>query len=231
MIAVISGATRGIGRAMAFALAKEGYNLAIGARNQEQLQELKSEIISIHSNIKVLAIKTDFGIIAETKAFASAVLKEGEVGIIVNNVGVYNEGTVSSEADELFEKHIAVNLNSAWYLTRPFLKQMKERQQGHIFNICSTACITPRAEAASYSISKMALYAFHKVLCEEMREFKVKVTAILPGSVNTSSWDGIDALKERFIQPEDIANSAIAALKSSPYSLVEEIIMKPLNET
>jgi short-subunit dehydrogenase len=229
MIAVISGGTRGIGRAIAIKLAEAGYHLAIGARNKAELDEFKSALNNRFPEITVQVYPTDFGKPSETKAFAEQVLKTGNVAIVVNNVGVYIPGLISEETDEVFEQHLAVNLKSAWYLTRPFLSQMKERKQGHIFNICSTVSLHPRTEAASYSISKMALYGFHKVLCEEMREHKVKVTAILPGSVNTSSWNGIDAPKSEFIQPDDIANAVISALHAAPNTLVEEVYIRPVD--
>jgi 3-oxoacyl-[acyl-carrier protein] reductase len=230
MFAVISGASRGIGRALAFALAKEGYNLALGARNMAKLKEVKEEISLQFPSLTVFIKKVDFGIPEQVQKFAKDIKQQGTVGIIVNNVGVYTPGTVSTEEDSLLARHMNTNLYSAWFLTRPFLNEMKERGSGHIFNICSVASKTPRANAASYSISKMALYGFHQALCEEMREWGVKVTAIVPGSVNTSSWDGIPAPLESFVQPEDVANAVLNALNTSANAFIDEVVIKPLNK-
>jgi short-subunit dehydrogenase len=231
MIAVISGATRGIGRAMALAFASEGFNLALGARNEHELISFKKELESNFLGIHVLAEKVDFSIKEEVKEFAASVKRAGDpVEVIVNNVGIFYGGTVSNESEDLFEKHMSVNLNSAWYLTRALVKEMMERKSGYIFNICSITSKLPKSDAASYSVSKMAMYGFSKVLTEEMREHNIKVTAILPASVNTSSWNGINAPVNTFVQPEDVANAAITAYKNSTFAFTEEIILKPLDK-
>ncbi len=231
MLAVISGATRGIGRALSFAFAAEGLNLAITARSESDLKTLSEELKLKYPLIEVLFYSADFSKKEEIKAFNSAILEKFQVPeVIINNVGIYTIGKVSEESDEEFEQNMAINFNSAWYFTKPFLPALKIKGKGHIFNICSVVSKEPRASAASYSISKMALYGFNKVLCEEMREYNIKVTAVLPGSVNTSSWKGINAPIETFVQAEDISSAIIAAYKTSAFALTEEIIIKPLDK-
>jgi short-subunit dehydrogenase len=231
MLAVISGATRGIGRAMAFAFASEGFNLAVGARGEKDLKELKQELEKKFPAISVIAHTVDFSQKEQVKGFVNHIKESGEpVEVIVNNVGIYYEGTVSSEPEDLFERHMSVNLSGAWHLTRGLIGHMMERNRGYVFNICSVVSQHPRKEAASYSVSKMALYGFSKVLSEEMRDYNIKVTAILPGSVNTSSWKGSDAPVNTFVQAEDVANAAIAAYKNSEFAFIEEIVLKPLDK-
>jgi short-subunit dehydrogenase len=106
---------------------------------------------------------------------------------------------------------------------------MRQQKKGHIFNICSVAAKNARKDAPSYSISKYALKGLNDVLREEMRQYNVKVTAIYPGSVNTASWDGIDAPVDTFVQPEDVASVVINALQFSSGALAEELVVTPLD--
>lgn len=231
MIAVITGATRGIGRSLCFAFAEEGFDLSLTARSEEGLKELQLELKKLYPGLKIIIQKSDFSNKEEIKAFAAETLKNWEaIDVLINNVGIFTMGTVSEETDEAFEKHMAVNLNSAWYLTKPFLPSFQLKRKGHIFNICSIVSKEPKAMAASYSVSKMALYGFNKVLCEEMRQYNVKVTAVLPGSVNTSSWERTNAPLNTFVQPKDIASTIMTAYKTSEFALTEEIIIKPLDK-
>lgn len=230
MLAVISGATKGIGNAVTMAFAELGFDLALGARGMKELETLKGELNKRFPGIKVMVKRADFSNKVQVLEFTNAVKREfSNVEVIINNIGMYCEGTVSDEKEGLLEKNIETNLYSAYYLTRPFLEEMKHKKRGHIFNICSVVSKTPRKEAASYSISKFALLGFNKVLAGEMRDYEVKVTAVLPGSVNTASWDGIDAPKEEFVQPEDIAKAIICAYRTSEHAFIEEITIKPVN--
>jgi 3-oxoacyl-[acyl-carrier protein] reductase len=232
MVAVISGATKGIGKALAFAFAELGFDLALGARGEEGLEKIKHLLHQKHPNIKTRTFITDFSLKKSIEDFSDSVKKEFEsIDVLINNVGMYSEGTVSTEPNGLLEKNMQLNLYSAYYLSRAFIQDFKLKKSGHIFNICSVLSETPRKEASAYTISKFALLGFNKVLAEEMREYHVKVTALLPGSVNTSSWDGIKAPKEQFVQPEDIASAVITAYQTSKNAFIEEITIKPLNPT
>jgi 3-oxoacyl-[acyl-carrier protein] reductase len=230
MLAVISGATRGIGRALSIAFAEMGFDLAIGARNEDELTDFKNYLENTFPKIKILVKSTDFSDKNQVQEFTKAIKKKfGSVEVIVNNVGQYRSGTISEEEDGILESQIQTNLYSAYYLTRAFLEEMKSKKCGHIFNICSITSKEVRKEAASYSISKFALLGFNRVLAEEMRDYQVKVTAIMPGSVNTSSWDGIDAPKDEFVQVKDVVDAVLNSYQLSKSCLVEEIIIKPIN--
>ena len=122
------------------------------------------------------------------------------------------------------------NLNSAYYITKHTAVNMGNNNNGHIFNICSVLSLSPRVDAATYTISKHALKGFNDVLREEMREHNVKVTAIYPGSINTSSWEGIEAPKDNFVQPEDIAKIVKTCLQISKNANIEEVVIKPLDK-
>jgi short-subunit dehydrogenase len=122
---------------------------------------------------------------------------------------------------------IAVNLYSAYHLTRLLLPAMMEKKSGHIFNMCSIASLQSYANGGAYSISKFALLGFSKNLREEMKPFGIKVTAVLPGAAYTDSWaaSGIDP--KRFMEAADIANMIYAAASLSPQACVEDIIIRP----
>lgn len=230
MLAIISGAGKGIGKIIAIALAKEGFDLALGSRTLQNLEQVKEEVAQANASCKIFIKTCDFSDKNEIAQFSEAVKELNRpVEIIVNNVGAYAEGTVSEEEEGTLERMVNTNFYSAYYLTRAFTGAMKQRGRGHIFNICSIASKEPRKEAAAYTISKFAMYGFHKVLCEEMKSYNVKVTALLPGPVNTPSWDGTAIDGSKLIQPEDIARLVVNAHKTSASSLVEEIIINPLN--
>lgn len=229
MIAVITGASRGLGKALAISLAKAGYDLALSARNETALNTLKTELSDLFS-IKVFAQVADLSIKEDALLFAENVLKEfNQVDILINNIGKYDMDRLTDE-DSNLEAMMGTNLNSAYYLTKKIATKMCINQKGHIFNICSVLSLGPRVDAATYTISKHALKGFNDVLREEMREHNVKVTAIYPGSINTSSWEGIVAPREKFVQPEDICEIVNTCLAISKNANIEEIIIKPLDK-
>jgi short-subunit dehydrogenase len=104
---------------------------------------------------------------------------------------------------------------------------MKQKKEGHIFNICSIASIKAYANGGSYAISKFAMLGFSKCLREELRNYDIRVTAVMPGATKTRSWDGADFPDERFMKIEDIADTIYAANALSARSVIEEIIIRP----
>lgn len=229
MVAVITGATKGVGKALAFSLAKRGYSLALSARDEVSLTDLKTALSSV-TNQKIINYACDLSKKENALNFAEKVLAEfNQVDVLINNVGKYNIGRITNDHSDL-ESMIDTNLNSAFYLSKKIAPKMHQYEKGHIFNICSVLSFSPRIDAATYTISKHALKGFNDVLREEMREYNIKVTAIYPGSINTSSWEGIVAPKEKFVQPEDICKIVNTCLDISEHANIEEIIVKPLDK-
>ena len=229
MVAVISGATRGLGKALALAFAKEGYSLALTSRNIADLEALEAEINRNYSS-DVLIYAADLADKTQTLTFSKLVLaKFKNIDVLINNVGKYDTDKITDE-DVDFEGMMNANVNSAYFLSKEIAAKMCINENGHIFNICSVLSLAPRVNAASYTISKHALKGFNDVLREEMREYGVKVTAIYPGSINTSSWEGIFAPKEKFVQTDDIVNIIKACLKTSKHANIEEVVIKPLDK-
>lgn len=228
MNAVITGATRGIGRAIALKLAENHYNLAICARNERELEALADEL-RIYP-VKVFTFRIDCSKKAEALIFFENVQQAmGKVDVLVNNVGVFLPGEMLDEPDESYELQVQLNLNATYYLSKNFGKMMREAQSGHIFNICSIASTEPVENAGSYAVTKAAMLSLNNVLRKELAVYRVKVTAILPGSTFTSSWEGTTIPNETFVQPEDIAQSLHSILNLSSGVNVDQLILTPLN--
>ena len=147
--------------------------------------------------------------------------------VLINNAGQFIAGSVHDEPEGALEKLMAVNLYSAYHLTRRLLPAMISRRSGHIFNICSVASIKAYPNGGAYSITKYALAGFSANLREEMKRHGIKVTAVFPGATYTDSWaaSGIDP--QRFMTAADVAEMVFSASRLSPQATVEEILMRP----
>ncbi len=228
MKAVISGATKGIGRAIAEILAAEGYDIAVCARNASDLEALKSEFAQKYPKINVLTHVTDVRDKKQVLEFAAKITNcWSKLDVLVNNAGTFTPGNIHQEADGVFEQLMETNLYSAYYLTRALIPLMLNHKHGHIFNICSVASLMAYPNGGSYSISKFALLGFSKALREELKQKGVKVTAILPGATWTDSWAGVSLPESRLMQAKDVAIALLAATKMSASAVIEEIVMRP----
>ena len=226
--ALITAATKGMGRAIAIAFAKEGINLAICSRNSDDLAAFKSELAAINPQIKIFTSVTDCSIKEQVIAFAlGAEVQLGAISIIVNNVGMYEYASILDDKENTFSNQVNTNLAPAYELYRYFGRKLMAARDGHIFNICSVASLTPIAEAGTYSVTKYALLGLTKVMRVEMQPYGVKVTAIIPGSTLTDSWKGMEVDKDKMVLPEDIASAIVNIYKMSAGANVDEIIIKP----
>ncbi len=226
--ALITASTKGMGRATAIALAKEGISLALCSRNGNDLDAFKNELLSINPGIKVFTAVTDVSDKQQLIAFAKGAENAlGPISIIVNNAGMYEHQSILDDNDGTLQKQINTNLAPAYELYRYFGKKMKDAREGHIFTICSVASLNPIAEAGTYSVTKYALLGLNKVMRTEMQPYGVKVTAIIPGSTLTDSWKGMEVDKDKMVLPEDISSAIVNIYKMSAGANVDEIIIKP----
>ncbi|MCF8246546.1 MAG: SDR family oxidoreductase [Saprospiraceae bacterium] len=224
---IITGATKGIGRAIAEKFASEGFDVAVCARSEADLATFKKDFEGKYG-VEVLTKSTDMRKKTEVLAFADFVRKHwGEVDCLVNNAGIFLPGSVQEEADGALENMMETNLYSAYHFTRALLPTMLAKGSGHIFNMCSIASQIAYPNGGSYSISKFALLGFSKVLREELKTKGIKVTAILPGATWSDSWAGADFPESRLMQASDIAIAVWAAWQMSPAAVVEEIVVRP----
>jgi len=226
--ALITGATKGMGRAIAIAFAKEGINLAVNSRNADDLAAFKAELLHINPSIKVFTAVADGSNREELLKFAEGARREfGAISIIVNNLGMYKYSKILDDENGLFEKMLNTNLMPAYELYRLFGKDMIAAGEGHIFSICSVASLNPVVEAGIYSVTKAALLSLSNTMRLEMQEHGVKVTAVIPGSTLTDSWKGMDVDKDLMVLPEDVASAIINIYRMSKGANVDQIIIKP----
>jgi short-subunit dehydrogenase len=226
-LVAVTGATKGIGRAIAERFAAAKFDVAVCARNPKDLQLFKDEIEKKYS-VNVFVKSTDTSDKKQVDEFTKFVLALNRpIDIIVNNAGFFTPGATMEEPDGTLESMIEGNVYSAYYVTRGLISSMKKNKSGHIFNMCSIASIKAYPNGGSYAISKFALLGFSKVLREELKEFNIRVTAVLPGATKTQSWDGVDLPDTRFMKPEDVAEVVFNAYSISDRSVVEEVIIRP----
>jgi NADP-dependent 3-hydroxy acid dehydrogenase YdfG len=215
---VVTGGTKGIGRAIVDKFAKEGFTVLICARTAEE---------GLPENVHFF--KADMSKKSEVLAFADFVKRTViQVDILVNNTGFFLPGQIHNEEEGTLEAMIETNLYSAYHLTRGLVGNMIERKEGYIFNICSTASITAYTNGGSYCISKFAMLGMSKVLREELKPHHVRVTSILPGATLTNSWAGVELPAERFMAPEDIAQVVWTAYSLPDSTVLEEILLRPM---
>lgn len=228
MIVLITGASKGIGKAIAKIFAEAGHTLLIGSRGEKDLYDTVSLLQTIYPQCTVKAKPVDMRVKDAVREFGAWSLEFGVPDIVINNAGQFMPGSIYEEGDGVLEQMIEVNLYSAYYLTKTVLPAMIEAKRGHIFNICSIASLHAYANGGSYSISKFALLGFSKNLREELKPFGIKVTAVCPGATLSASWDGMEIDPKRIMEAADIAKMVYAATQLSPQAVVEDIILRPL---
>jgi len=224
---VITGASKGIGKAIAAQFAHSGYHLLLCSRGEKSLYDCVQELQTRFPNATIEARPTDMSVKEEVLDFAKWCLEKGTPNIIVNNAGNFIPGSVHNEPEGILNEMLQANLFSAYHLTRALLPKMMEAKTGHIFNICSIASLHAYANGGSYSISKYALAGFSRNLREEMKPHGIKVTAVYPGAVMTASWDGFNIDPKRIMEADDIAKMVYAAAHLSPMAVAEDIILRP----
>lgn len=229
MYAVITGATKGIGNALALTFAKQGFNLALCARTKSELQLLKSSLIRQFPNLNIISMPLDIANKEEALAFGKLIGQAfPQVDVLINNAGLYVTHPILQEPDGLMEQMMAVNVYGPYHLTRSLLPAMIQRKQGHIFNICSVASFKAFENCTAYTTSKHALHGLSRSLREELKHHNIKVTGVLPGAVYTASWETADVNQRRLMSPDDIAQAVWACYQLSERTVVEDIILRPM---
>lgn len=225
---VVTGASRGIGRAIVRRFAAQGFDIVACARKPEGLQALKQEV-EAEFGVQVHTFAADLSDKAQAQGFAAQVRALGApVRVLVNNAGVFVPGQLHDEPDGILEQMIDTNLYSAYHVTRGLIGGMMERRLGHVFNIASTASFTAYTNGGSYAVAKHAMLGFSRCLREEMKPYGVKVTTLMPGATYTDSWAGVELPEERFCSAQDVAELVYGAFALSPSAVVEELVVRPL---
>lgn len=215
-VAIITGAGKGIGKAIAMALAKEGVHLGLISRTAADLEVLKSELGEKFS-VKVAIAFADISSRDAVEQAVSKLLAElGRIDILINNAGIAKFGKLVDMDPSEWERIIQVNLLGTYYMTRAVLPTMIEQNAGNIINISSTAGERGFATGSAYNASKFGVMGLTEAVMQEVRKHNIRVVALTPSTVNTEL--AVNAgLKigdeDRMMQPEDVAELALATLK------------------
>lgn len=223
-VALVTGASRGIGKACAIELAKAGYDIAISyAGNEEAANKTIEELNAL--NVKAKAYKFN---VADKEACAKAVEEVladfGKLDVLVNNAGITRDGLFMRMSSDNWEAVINTNLNSAFYMTNPAIKTMIKQRSGCIINMSSIVGQMGNAGQANYSAAKAGLIGFTKSLAKELGSRNVRVNAIAPGFIQTDMTKDLDPAKmaehiplKRLGQPEDIAKTVKFLAEDATY--------------
>lgn len=224
---LISGGSRGLGLHIARWATQFNGNVILLSKNKQNLAKAKSEL----NYVKTHCFTCDFAEPAEAKVVLEELYTTfPKIDVIINNVGYFAPGAIANCSLAEVEHMLNINFKAAFAITQPYLPYLKAQKSGAIINVGSIVTQNPKKDfAAAYTISKFALQGYTKMLADEMKDFNVKVSEIIPGSINTSSWDGIEAPKEQFIQPDDIVAMIDVVIKSSKGANFEQIIVRPTN--
>jgi 3-oxoacyl-[acyl-carrier protein] reductase len=213
-VALVTGAGRGIGRAIALALAREGAHVGLMGLSAGHLLAVEKEVEALGVKCVVLpGDVSDEGSVSRCVAAAEQQL--GPIEVLVNNAGVYAHGPIDRLDALVFDHTIAVNLRGPFLMARAVLPRMKSRRRGHVVNIASTAARRGFAGGAAYCASKFGLAGLSEAMLHDVRGHDVRVTLILPSTVATDLARKGDFLKdpEKAIRPEDVAQAVVGLLK------------------
>ncbi len=226
-VAIVTGASRGIGKAISILLAQSGSRVVLAARSEPQLKSVSEEISG--QNGEALVIPTDLTVDKEMERLVQQTLKEwGSVDVLINNAGLGKVAPVVKAKVSDWDETFRVNLRAPMFLSKLVLPTMMERGEGSIINISSVSGKSGQANGSAYSASKFGLMGFTQSLYEEVREYGIRVAAICPGFVDTPLVPQMRRLdRSKMIRPEDIAQTVLFVLTSPPTVCPVEITVRP----
>jgi 3-oxoacyl-[acyl-carrier protein] reductase len=226
-IAVVTGAGRGIGRAVASHLAECGCRIVLAARTLNQLEQVQQEIVT--SGREAIAIPADLTRDDEIQRLVEETQQRlGAPNILINNAGWGKRAPVVKVQGEDLDQTLRLNLRAPIILAQLFVPGMIEKGEGAVINIGSVSGKTGEANGAAYSASKFGLIGFTQSLYEEVREYGIKVAVILPGFVDTPLIPPNRQLdRSKMIQPADVAHTVGYILNSAPTCCPVEITLRP----
>jgi len=218
-VAFITGAGRGIGKAVAISLAKEGVNVGLLARTEEALKEVASEVEKL--GVQAAYATVDVSSLSEVEAAINSLTSElGKADILINNAGIGKFQSLLEMDPEEWKQIIDVNLMGPYYVTKAVLPQLIEKNGGDIINISSTNGLSGAATSSAYSASKFGLIGMTESLAQEVRRNNIRVTSLTPSTVATELAVKTNLIsdndEEKYMQPEDIAEFIVSQLKLHP---------------
>jgi len=227
-LAVVTGASRGIGRAIAIRLAKEGNDVIIFGRDEAALEKVKSDIDQYFVSCEFYSGDvTDVDFV--NNSINKILSERNKIDVLINNagIGIFKKFVDSTLED--FQKQMDVNIYGVYNFTKAVINQMIERRSGYIINISSLAGKNSFVTGTMYAATKHALMGFTRSLMLEVREFGVKVAAVCPGSVDTEFFTGHRMDNPKILQSDDIAEAVSVILRLPENALISEIDIRPSN--
>jgi NAD(P)-dependent dehydrogenase (short-subunit alcohol dehydrogenase family) len=226
MIVVVTGASQGIGRAVAERFADDGVRIALWSRTQSKLEQVAEACRA--KGAEAMVCPCDVTEDADVEQAAADVLDAwGAPDVLVNNAGAFTPAPIDDTPADAFRAQVDVNLNAPYVVTKAFLAPMREKGAGHLFFMGSIASVTAYPGSVAYCAAKHGLLGLARVVREETKDDGLRVTTLMPGATRTPSWDGTELPDERFMAPEDVADAVYDAYHLSPRTVVEEILLRP----
>ncbi|MEC3884794.1 3-ketoacyl-ACP reductase [Halobacillus sp. HZG1] len=230
-IAYVTGAGRGIGKATALQLAKEGVHVGLIARTESRLEEVAEEARSY--GVQAAVASADISDLEEVEKAIQQLKEEiGEADILINNAGIGVYGKFLDLEPEEWKRTFEVNVYGTYHVTRAVLPMMKEKNQGDIINISSSSGLKGTAGSTAYSGSKFALQGMMEALMQEVRRDNIRVFTLNPSLVATELALGEDMEgqdKEKYMQPEDLAEYMVSQLKLHPRIFIKQSLQWATN--
>ena len=227
-VVVITGGSKGIGKAIAFGLAAVGAKVVLAARTRETLEQVAASLRE--SGAEALAVPTD---VTDAEAVERLIQKTldayGRLDILVNNAGIGRFGPVVDFMPNDWDTVLSSNLKAVYLCTKSALSPMLAQGSGQIINVLSVAAKVAFEASSAYCAAKAGALAFTKVLASEVRQQNIRVTAVLPGSVHTPFWDEIPQHPdfEQMLKPEHVADTVVSVCQQPSGMVTEEIVVMP----
>ncbi len=226
---LITGGSRGIGRALALLFAKDGARVSICGRNKETLLSVKEEALALGAS-QVYTEAIDLRDVSDVKKYYKNTISHiGSIDILINNAGFNSRKAYLWEyGEEEFDDMFAVNVRAGFILTKLAFLDMKKRKEGHIVNILSTACHFNNERMSIYTATKKAFQGLTDVFRKEARPYNIRVTGVYPGGTDTKFRKEARPL---YMRPESVAKTIYNALSVPPDVVVHDITFRPMVET
>ena len=224
--AVITGASTGIGKSLAWQLADAGYRLVLAARSEDKLQAIAKEIQE--KGGESLPVPTDVSQSEQIKTLKEKALDFGNVAVVVNNAGTGKFSNIENVTLADWNRQIDVNLRASFLVSQAFIPHMKQKKKGSLIFINSVAGKKGYAYSAAYVASKFGLRGLAESLREELREDNIKVVSIYPGAVDTPFWDDIqsDFPRDEMLKSDALAESIVHTIQAAGNFTVEEMVVR-----
>ena len=228
-VAIVTGGSRGIGRAIAAALLHEGASVAVTGVSKDHLQEAEAELSRVAAgDARVLTFAADVrDHLAVESCMDETARRQGGLDIVVNNAGVGWFGSVESQGHDDWRRVMDTNVTGIFNCCKAAIPHLRRRGGGYIVNISSLAGTNPFVGGASYCASKAAVDVFSEALMQEVRQDGIRVSYIKPGSVNTDFMGHADPNNEWKLRPEDVAQVVVDLVSHDRRSLASRVDLRP----